>query len=42
MKKNGNDLTKVISRNDIASYPEDLQKVIFEGCKITMGLNANH
>jgi hypothetical protein len=37
-----NDLTKVISRKDIASYPEDLQKTIIEGCKIAMGLNTIH
>jgi serine/threonine protein kinase len=36
------DQTKVISRKDIALYPEDLQKTIFEGCRIAKRLNANH
>jgi hypothetical protein len=30
MKKIENDLTKVISRKDTASYPEDLQKAILK------------
>jgi 2-keto-3-deoxy-6-phosphogluconate aldolase len=37
MKKiSGNDLPKVISGKDTVSYPEDLQKAIFEGCRIAM------
>jgi serine/threonine protein kinase len=43
MKKiSRNNLTKVISGKDTILYHEDLQKVIFKECKITIELNTIH